>query len=120
MVTVGPFPSQLLWNVDIAQPSLLASQHLTNLLRSWLWRTGSKYEFNLARGLLSRLPRILDEVRAPENIKKKEENLFDNNSKCEDCECDSAYVNHHSKGVYDKSSHEEMSEMSCDEFLCSD
>ena len=120
MVTVGPFPSQLLWNVDVAQPSLLACQHLTNLLRSWLWRTGSKYEFNLARGLLSRLPRILDEVRAPENIKQKEENLFDNNSKCEDCECDSAYVNHHSKDVYDKSSHEEMSEMSCDEFLCSD
>ena len=68
MVTVGPFPSQLLWNVDAAQPSVLACQHLTNLLRPGLLRTGSKYEFNLSQYLLSR---ILDEVRAPEDIKKK-------------------------------------------------
>ena len=71
MVTVGPFPSQLLWNVDAAQPSVLACQHLTNLLRPGLRRTGSKYEFNWPRYLLSRLARILDEVRALENIKKK-------------------------------------------------
>ena len=61
MVTVGPFPSQLLWNVDNAQPSVLACQHLTNLLRLGLRRTGPKYELNLMRYLLSRLPRIVDE-----------------------------------------------------------
>ena len=45
----------------------------------------------------------------------KAENLYDNNSECEDCECDSAYVNHdRSESVFDKSSDEEMSEMSCD------
>ena len=31
-------------NVDAAQPSVFACQHLTNLLRSLLIRTGSKYE----------------------------------------------------------------------------
>ena len=46
----------------------------------------------------------------------KAENLYDNNSKCEDCECDSAYVNHRTESVFDKSSDEEMSEMSCDEY----
>ena len=66
MVTVGPFPSQLLWNVDTAQPSVLARQHLTNLLRPGLLRTArSKYEFNLPKYVLSRLPRILDELRVP-------------------------------------------------------
>ena len=71
MVTVGPFPSQLLWNVDATQPSVLACQHLTNLLRSVVLNTGSKYEFNWSEYLLSKLPRILDEVRAAENAKKK-------------------------------------------------
>ena len=42
IVTVGPLPSQLLWNVDAAQPSVLACQHFTNLLRSELRRTGSR------------------------------------------------------------------------------
>ena len=65
MVTVGPFPSQLLWNVDAAQPSVLACQHLTNLLRPVVWSTGSKYEFNLPRYLLPWLSRMLDELRAP-------------------------------------------------------
>ena len=37
------------------------------------------------------------------------ENLFDNNSKCQDRECDSAYVKHRSKSVFDKSSDKEMS-----------
>ena len=42
IVTVGPLPSQLLWNVDAAQPSVLACQHFTNLLRSKLRKTGSR------------------------------------------------------------------------------
>ena len=67
MVTVGPFPSQLLWNVDDAQPSVLARQHLTNLLRPVVWSTGSKNEFNLSRYLLPWLSRMLDELRAPKN-----------------------------------------------------
>ena len=37
---------------------------------------------------------------------------LDNNPKCEDCECDSAYVKHCSESVFEKSSYEEMSEMS--------
>ena len=49
-----------------------------------------------------------------------EESLFNNNSKCEDFECDSAYVNHRIKGVFDKSRDEEMSQMSCDEYPCSE
>ena len=65
MVTVGPFPSQFLWNVDAAQPSVLACQQLTNLLRPVVWSTGSKYEFNLPRYLLPWLSRMLDELRAP-------------------------------------------------------
>ena len=35
-----------------------------------------------------------------------EYNLFNNDSKCGDCEYDSAYVNHRSEGVFDKSSDE--------------
>ena len=67
MVTVGPFPSQLLWNVDAAQPSVLACQHLTNLLRPAVWSTGFKYEFNLLRYLLPWLSRMLDELRSPKD-----------------------------------------------------
>ena len=37
---------------------------------------------------------------------------LDNNSKCEDCECNSAYVKHRSESVFEKSGNEEMSEMS--------
>ena len=67
MVTVGPFPSQLLWNVDAAQPSVLACQHLTNLLRPVDWSTESNNEFNLSRYLLPWLSRMRDELRAPKN-----------------------------------------------------
>ena len=67
MVTVGPFPSQLPWNVDAAQPSVLACQHLTNLLRPVVRSTWSKYEFSLSRYLLPWLSRMLDELRAPED-----------------------------------------------------
>ena len=70
MVTVGPFSSQLLWNVDATQPSVLACQHLTKTLRPVVLKTGSKNEFNWSEYLLSKLPRILDEVRVAENIKK--------------------------------------------------
>ena len=73
IVTVGPFPSQLLWKVDAAQPSVFARQHLTNLLRDELRRTGTKNEFNLTRYLMSRLLRILDELRAARKIFQKEE-----------------------------------------------
>ena len=65
IVTVGPFPLQLLWKVDTAHPSVCAPQHLTNLRRDELRRTGAENEFNLTRDLMSRLPRILDEQRAP-------------------------------------------------------
>ena len=61
---MGPFPSQLLWKVDAAQPSVFARQHLTNRLLDELRRTGAKNKFNLMRYFLSRLPRIFDEVRA--------------------------------------------------------
>ena len=44
-----------------------------------------------------------------------EDNLFDINSEYEDCECNSDHVNHRSVSVFDKSSYEEMSEMSCDD-----
>ena len=67
MITVGPFPSQSVWNVDAAQPSVLACQHLRNLLRPVVWSTGSKYEFNLLRYLLPWLQRMLDELRAPKD-----------------------------------------------------
>ena len=73
MVTVGPFPSQLLWNVDAAQPSVLACQHLTNLLRPGLRRTGSKYDLSLMRYLPSRLPIIVDkEMRSSKDNKTKQ------------------------------------------------
>ena len=65
IVTVGPFSSQLLWKVDTAQPSV------TNLLRDELLRTGAKNEFNLTGYLMSRLPRILDEQRAPRSQLKQ-------------------------------------------------
>ena len=42
------------------------------------------------------------------------ENLFDNNSKYEGSDSDSAYVNHRSARVFGKSSDDEMS---CDEYL---
>ena len=35
-----------------------------------------------------------------------EYNLFNNDFKCGDCEYDSAYVNHRSEGIFDKSSDE--------------
>ena len=44
-----------------------------------------------------------------------EDNLFDINSEYEDCECNSDHVNHRSVSVFDKSSYEETSEMSCDD-----
>ena len=70
---MGPFPSQLLWKVDAAQPSVFARQHLTNLLLDELRRTGAKNKFNLMRYFLSRLPRIFDEVRAAKTIFQKVE-----------------------------------------------
>ena len=70
----SPFPSQLLWKVDAAQPSVFARQHLTNLLRDELRRTGAKNEFNLMRYFMSRLPRMLDELRAAKKIFQKIEN----------------------------------------------
>ena len=63
MVTVGPFPSQLLWNIDAAQPSVLACQHLTKLLLLGLLRTGYKYNFSWSRYLLSSLLRMVDTAR---------------------------------------------------------
>ena len=48
----------------------------------------------------------------PLNLRQDlEEKLFEN--KCEDCEC---YVKHRIESDFDKSSDEEMLEMSCDEF----
>ena len=44
-----------------------------------------------------------------------EDNLFDINSEYEDCECNSDHVNSRSVSVFDKSSYEETSEMSCDD-----
>ena len=38
----------------------------------------------------------------PRNLKQDlGENLFDNNTKCEDCECDSTYIKHRSESVRD-------------------
>ena len=96
MVTVGPLSSQLPWNVDAAfpasrglsrrgknfclvvretssredaaQPSSLACQHLTNLLRTELLITGSKNDLKFSKYLLS-LPRIVDASKPP--LKKK-------------------------------------------------
>ena len=63
IVTVGPFPSQLLWNVVEAHPSVLACQHLQNILRSELWRTGFKWDISFPKYLVrSRLPRIADSL----------------------------------------------------------
>ena len=70
-VTVGPFPSQLLWNVDAAQPSVLACQHLTKSVLDALWRTGSKNEISFPKYLLeSRLPSIVDAPRPPVCVKE--------------------------------------------------
>ena len=68
MVTVGPLSSQLPWNVDAAQPSSLACQHLTNLLRTELLITGSKNDLKFSKYLMS-LPRIVDASKPP--LKKK-------------------------------------------------
>ena len=64
IVTVGPLSSQLPWNVDAAQPSSLACQHLTNLLRTELLITGSKNNVKFSKYLLS-LPRIVDALKPP-------------------------------------------------------
>ena len=64
MVTVGPLSSQLPWNVDAAQPSSLACQHLTNLLRTELMITGSKNDANFSKYLPS-LPRMVDALKPP-------------------------------------------------------
>ena len=71
IVTVGPLPSQLLWNVDAAQPSVLACQHLTKSVRDAVGRTGSKNEISFPKYLLgSRLPRISDAPRPPVCVKE--------------------------------------------------
>ena len=65
-VTVGPLPSQLLWNVDAAQPSASACQHLTKSLWDAMGKTGSKNEISFPKYLLgSRLPSIIDAPRPP-------------------------------------------------------
>ena len=64
IVTVGPLSSQLLWNVDAAQPSSLACQHLTNLLWTELLITGSKNDAKFSKYLLS-LPRMVDALKPP-------------------------------------------------------
>ena len=45
-----------------------------------------------------------------------EDNLFDNNSEYEDCECNSDHVNHRGESVFDKSSYEEMLDMLCEKY----
>ena len=71
IVTVGPLPSQLLWNVDAAQPSFLACQHLTKSVRDALGRTGSKNDINFPKYLLgSKLPSIVDAPRPPGCVKE--------------------------------------------------
>ena len=62
IVTVGPLSSQLPWNVDAAQPSSLACQHLTNLLRTELMITGFKNDANFSKYLTS-LPRMVDALK---------------------------------------------------------
>ena len=63
IVTVGPLSSQLPWNVDAAQLSSLACQHLTNLLRTELMITDFK---NHAKSKYSlSLPRITDAFKPP-------------------------------------------------------
>ena len=49
IVTVGPLSSHFLWNVDAAQPSCLACQHLTNLLPTELMITGSKNDAKFSK-----------------------------------------------------------------------
>ena len=71
IVTEGPLPSQLLWNVDAAQPSVLACQHLTKSVRDAVGRTGSKNEISFPKYLLgSRFPSIIDAPRPPACVKE--------------------------------------------------
>lgn len=71
IVTVGPLPSQLLWNVNAAQPSVLACQHLKKSVRDALGRTGSKNEISFPKYLLgSSFPRIWDAPRPPVFVNK--------------------------------------------------
>ena len=71
IVTVGPLPSQLLWNVDAAQPSVLACQHLTKSVRDAVGRTGSKNEISFPKYLLGSRPlSIIDAPRPPMCIKE--------------------------------------------------
>ena len=71
IVTVGPLPSQLLWNVDAAQPSVLACQHLAKSVRDVPVRTGSKNEISFPKYLLgSRLSSIIDAPRPPVCVKE--------------------------------------------------
>ena len=64
IVTVGPLSSQFPWNVDAAQPSSLACQHLTNLLRTEVLIMGSKNNVKFSKYLLL-LPRIADALKPP-------------------------------------------------------
>ena len=71
IVTVGPLPSQLLWNVDAAQPSVLACQHLTKSVRDAVGRTGSKNEISFPKYLLGSRPlSIIDAPRPPVCVKE--------------------------------------------------
>ena len=71
IVTVGPLPSQLLWNVDAAQPSVLACQHLTKSVRDAVGRTGSKNEISFPKYLLGSRPlSIVDAPRPPVCVKE--------------------------------------------------
>ena len=71
IVTVGPLPSQLLWNVDAAQPSVLACQHLTKSVRDAVGRTGSKNEISFPKYLLGFRPlSIMDALRPSVCVKE--------------------------------------------------
>ena len=71
IVTVGPLPSQLLWNVDAAQPSVLACQHLTKSVRDAVGRTGSKNEISFPKYLLGFGPlSIMDALRPSVCVKE--------------------------------------------------
>ena len=71
IVTVGPLPPQFLWNVDAAQPSVLACQHLTKSVRDAVGRTGSKKEISFPKYLLwSRPLSIIDALRPPVYVKE--------------------------------------------------
>ena len=66
IVTVGPLPSQLLWNFDAAQPSVLACQHLIKSVRDALGGTGSKNEIIFPKYSLGSRPlSIVDAPRPP-------------------------------------------------------